>query len=122
MILKHLSTASSEDNSSVRLSFEGHDGEKCNVDMSIQDFRGILNTLIEFMIQTEVAIELPLRNPETDLPAHDHALLVAKDVNLVRWGSDAVVIHIQTTIGAPLQIALKSELVSFLRHILQQNS
>ena len=92
MQLKSLTPVASTDGENVRLTLEGQEEEEeeeeeTNVDMRLSEFTELLNVLIEFNVQCQIGKSLPVQNPETELPATDHALLLAKDVNLVRWES-----------------------------------
>ena len=87
MQLKSLTPIASTDGEHVRLTLKGQEEEETNVDMRLSEFTELLNVLIEFNVQCQIGKSLPVQNPETELPATDHALLLAKDVNLVRWES-----------------------------------
>lgn len=121
MQLKSLTPATSPDGEHVRLTFEGQEDEKTNVDMRLNEFTELLSVLVEFNIQCQIGKSLPVQNPETELPSTDHALLLAKEVKLMRWESDACALQIQTTLGAAFQIGLSPEQVAFLRHALHKN-
>jgi hypothetical protein len=121
MWLESLTPVTSTDGEYVRLTLEGQEGENVNVDMRLNEFAGLLNVLVRFNLQSGRGDALPVESPETESPATDHTLLLAKDVDLVRWESGDSALQIQTTLGIPVQIVLSPEHVALLRRVLNES-
>lgn len=121
MQLKSVKPYNSIDNKHIRLDIKGQSGESCEIEMSSETFNSLLYNLNSFATQVDIEKALPVQEPETDPASQDHALLIATDVNLVRWEAGAAALQIQTALGVALQIGFTPEHVSFLRKALSQS-
>ena len=116
--LKAISPVHSTDKEWVRLQIEGFDGEDVNIDMKSDDFIRVLGNLIEFSLQFDVSKALPDNDPAISTPSMDHALLLAKNIDLVVSENGDCVIQLQTTHDAAFQIALTDKMTHFLKSAL----
>lgn len=95
--------------------------------MEGKDVRDIASALIKLAVlaSAEQALETAREQagagtPDPGLPATEQALLVARDVQLVRWQSDALLLIAQTTLGATVSMVLNPQLTAHVRESLEK--
>jgi hypothetical protein len=98
------------------------DGAEFIVKAELEALRLLTADLIKFITKLDAQRALskvPQRSgtppPAQTLPLTATALLVAKDVRLVRWKSDGALLHATTTVGAGVQLAMLPHHVRGLR-------
>lgn len=120
MLLKAFTPAMSDDGRWTKLALEGDNGKQVNVMLMSNDFRGMLDSLINFHIQSEVGKALAQRNVETRASSSEQMLPLAIDLNLVRRETGGTALQVRTSDGADLQIGLTQDMTAFLREALNK--
>jgi hypothetical protein len=121
-VLKTVDLLGGDDGQHVRVDWGGQKGEIAKIEMTSQGLDDVIEFLITKSTQLRVSSTLPAQNPQTELPAQDHALLVATDVNAVPFEGGGFVLQFQTVHGVGLQIGLNAEQTDFLRASLSATS
>lgn len=117
MDLKTVTPVTSDDGKFVKLTFSGLAGESVDVVVGREEFDGMLQFLIEFSLKCKFSKALPLDpKSEDETPVSDHALLIAKNIDILRSEGGGSVLQFQTTQGAGFQLALNDKMTSFLKH------
>ncbi len=120
MLLKAFTPAMSDDGQWTKLALEGDNGKQVNVMLMSNDFRGMLDSLITFHIQSEVGKALAQRNAEAQASSSEQMLPLAVDLNLVCREAGGTALQVRTADGADLQIGLTQDMTAFLREALNK--